>query len=186
VAVGEHSLAPAITMSGMAEEMYHLVRAVSAQAASAGRSSGVILHGMSSGAHLLALTLDMVEVVGALLISGAYDLDPIRLSPLNDAIGMDHAEARACSPLHIPHRAPKPVTVAFGARERPEIRRQGEDFHAVLAAQGYPARLLPVPDTDHFSVLETLAAADGALCRALVCLVEECAGTKTYSELSRP
>lgn len=177
VAIGEHSLAPGITMSGMAGEVQDLVRAVSMQAVSAGRNSGVVLLGMSSGAHLLALTLDMEEVMGALLISGAYDLDPIRLSPLNDAIGMDHAEARACSPLHLPHRMPKPVIVAFGAEERPEIRRQGEDFFAVLAAQKYPVRLLPVPDTDHFSVLETLAPGNGQLCRALVSLVEECAGT---------
>ena len=176
VAVGEHSLAPAITMSGMAEEMRHLVRAVSAHAVSSGRSPRVVVLGMSSGAHLLALTLDMEEVTGALLISGAYDLDPVRLSPLNDAIGMDHAEARAYSPLHLPHRAPKTVTVAFGAAERPEIRRQGEDFHAVLVAQGYPARLLPVPDMNHFSILETLADSGGVLCRALVTLVEECAG----------
>lgn len=176
VAVGEHTLAPAITMSGMAEEMRQLVRAVSAHAFSAGRSPRVVVLGMSSGAHLLALTLNMEDVAGALLISGAYDLDPVRLSPLNDAIGMDHAEARTCSPLHLPHRAPKPVTVAFGDAERPEIRRQGEDFQALLIGHGYPARLLPVPDTDHFSVLETLAHPDGTLCRALVTLVEECAG----------
>ncbi len=175
VAIGEHSLAPSVSMTTMAQEMRDLVRAVSAQAASAGRNPGVVLLGMSSGAHLLALMLDLAEVVGAFLISGAYDLEPVRLSPLNDAIGMDHAEARNCSPLHVPHHAPKPVTIAFGADERPEIRRQGGDFHAVLVAQGYPATLMTVPDADHFSVLETLAARDGKLCRALVSLVEACA-----------
>ncbi|QPM90565.1 alpha/beta hydrolase [Pseudooceanicola algae] len=170
VAIGEHSLAPEITMTGLAEEMRLLVRGVSRQARVAGRNPGVVLLGMSSGSHLLALTLSLPEVLGALLISGAYDLEPVRISPLNDAIGMSFEEARAHSPLHQPQAVSKPVVISFGADERPEICRQGADFHAALVAQGYPARLDPIPDTNHFTVLETLAAQNGALCRTATAL----------------
>lgn len=175
VAIGEHSLAPAVSMTDLAEEIRLMVLAVSANARAEGRNPAVALLGMSSGAHLLSLALDMEEVACALLISGAYDLEPVRLSPLNDAIGMDWAEARRFSPLHRPHPQAKPVTIAFGANERPEIRRQGADFHAALSAQGFAPELLPVEDRDHFSVLETLADPTGVLCEALTRLARTCA-----------
>ena len=177
VAIGEHSLAPAVSMTELADEITNLVVAVSENARSAGRNPGIALVGMSSGAHLLALALGMKEVVCALLISGTYDLEPIRISPLNDAIGMDWEEARRFSPLHRPHRHTKPITLAFGAQERPEIRRQGIDFHEVLTQQGLEPTLLSIPDTDHFSVLETLEKKEGVLCIALTQLALTCIAT---------
>ena len=174
VAIGEHSLAPEVSMTELVDEVANLVVAVSENARSAGRNPGVALVGMSSGAHLLALTLDMKEAVCALLISGAYDLEPIRISSLNDAIGMDWDEARRFSPLHRPHRVTKPVTLAFGSRERPEIRRQGTDFHEVLTERGLDSKLLPITDKDHFSVLETLEDGAGVLCQALTQVVQRC------------
>ena len=41
----------------------------------------------------MALALDLPMVRGALLISGIYDLEPIRIASLNDAIRMDWAES---------------------------------------------------------------------------------------------
>ena len=172
VAIGEHSLAPQVGMTELVDEVANLVVAVSKNARSAGRNPGLALVGMSSGAHLLALTLDMKEAVCALLISGAYDLEPIRISSLNDAISMDWREARHLSPLHRTYRNKKPVTLAFGSRERPEICRQSRDFHEALVQQGVKSNFLPIVGKDHFSVLETLEEEQGALFQALLYLTQ--------------
>ena len=145
-----------------------MIRKLAAILKTEGRDPDAIwLSGISTGAHLMALGIGLPRVRGALLISGIYDLEPIRLSTLNDAIGMDQATARRYSPLHRRRTRTCPVTIAFGAEERPEIRRQSCDFAALLQAQGAATTLLPVPGADHFSVLETLAAKDGLLARHL-------------------
>lgn len=167
VAIGEYTLAPEATMGAICAEAQAMVRWLAARLP--GRP--LFVSGISTGAHLVALTLGEACVRGGLLISGIYDLEPIRLSSLNAPIGMDAAEARRWSPLHaIPPRT-APVVVAHGAAERPEIRRQSADYAAALQALGRPARLLPVADADHFSVLEQLAVPDGVLARALVDLI---------------
>jgi arylformamidase len=167
VAIGEYTLAPQATMRAICAEAAAMVRWLAGALPSRGLGGGgLYVSGISTGAHLAATTLGDGAVRGALLISGLYDLEPIRLSSLNDPIGMDAAEARAHSPLHAMPSRTAPATVAFGADERPEIRRQSRDYVDALTAQGRPARLLPVAGCDHFSVLETLADPAGALAAA--------------------
>lgn len=171
-AVGEYTLAPAATMTEICAEAVAQVRWLSEELVRRGRNGDrIYLAGISTGAHLMALALGKPCVRGALLISGIYDLEPIRLSSLNDPIGMDFAEARCFSPLHVvPERMP-PVVLTHGADEIPEIRRQTADYHAVLLALGRSVVLDPVPGRNHFSVLESLAEPGGRLAVALADLV---------------
>jgi arylformamidase len=168
VAIGEVSLAPAATMDQICGEGRTQVTALCRELQRRGRTGAVFLTGISSGAHVMACALGSPGVAGALLISGIYDLEPIRLSSLNDAIGMDAAMARRHSPLHQMPSALPEVVLAFGAAERPEIRRQSTDYHAALSARGHPATLLPLAGEDHFSVLEALATPTGLLAQRLL------------------
>lgn len=171
VAIGEHTLAPAAGMAEICAEPAEMVARLRALLASRGRrADAIVVCGISSGAHLMACALGAPGVRGAVLISGTYDLEPIRLSPLNDAIGMDAATARRCSPLHARHEDVGEVLLTHGSLERPELVRQAADFHEALTARGHRATLAPVAGADHFSVLETLAAADGVLARATAAL----------------
>jgi len=166
VAIGEYSLAPEARMSAICTEVPAMVDWLAAELPAQGLGEGgLYLSGISTGAHLMALALGHAAVRGALLVSGIYDLEPIRLSALNDAIGMDAGEARACAPLHAVPSRTAPVILAFGADERPEIRRQSADYAACLEALGRQARPMPIPGCDHFSVLETLADPKGVLAR---------------------
>ncbi len=171
-AVGEYTLAPEAGMAEICGEAVAQVDFLRRELAARGLSADrVYLAGISTGAHLMAQALGEPGVRGALLISGIYDLEPIRLSSLNDPIGMDAAEARAFSPLHqVPADTP-PVIIAYGSDERPEIRRQSEDYAAVLSSLGREVARMPVPGCDHFSVLEQLSAPEGVLSRALARLV---------------
>jgi arylformamidase len=110
-------------------------------------------------------------VRGAMPISGLFDLEPIRLSYLNDKVGLDADEARRNSPmLHLPDRAP-PLVIAAGANELPELRRQSVDYHAACVARGLKARHLEPAGHDHFSILEEMARSDGLLTEAVVSLI---------------
>jgi len=173
---GEYTLAPDATMSEICEEAVAQIRFLSEEMARRGRDpNNIYVSGISTGAHLMACTLGLPCVRGALLISGIYDLEPIRISSLNAPIGMDWAEARRHSPLHaIPKRIP-PVVLAHGALERPEIQRQSGDYASALAACGHEVTLLSVPETNHFSVMETLATPGGYLAKALAELVRQTA-----------
>lgn len=75
---------------------------------------------------------------------------------------MDIKEVCANSPmlLALPD---VPMTVAFGESELPELVRQSEEYAAVLKKAGRLARRLSLPGEDHFSILEQLARADGAI-----------------------
>lgn len=166
--IGEYSLAPEARMSQMCEEVIAQVRFARSELDRRGHDGPLYVSGISTGAHLTACTLDLPEVAGALLISGLYDLEPIRISSLNAPIAMDWAEARRWSPLHRIGARSAPVIIAHGADERPEIVRQSTDFHAALLAHGHSSVLLPVPGKDHFSVLDTLSNAHGFLAKAAV------------------
>ena len=169
-AVGEYTLAPAATMSEICAEAVAMVQWLSEELLRRGRSPRLLLTGISTGAQLMALALDNPNVVGALLISGIYDLEPIRLASLNEPIGMDWAEARRFSPLHAIPAHTAPLILSHGALERPEIVRQTQDYHAALQALGRDVELHPVPDRHHFSVLESLSEPDGLLMGKLATL----------------
>lgn len=168
VAIGEYTLAPAATMAEICSEAEAMVQWLHDKLSTIGcGTSPLWVCGISTGAHLMATTLASDRVTGGLLISGIYDLEPIRLSSLNEAIGMSALDARIFSPLHRPAGRPKRLALAFGERERPEIQRQSQDYGAVLISQGWTPDVIAVPGADHFSVLETLASADGLLAMTL-------------------
>jgi acetyl esterase/lipase len=111
--------------------------------------------GWSAGGHLTAMAMSHPAVRGGLAISGIYDLEPMRLSYINDKLRLDEDEARRNSPGPTDKR----LYVAYGADELPELRRQSEEFSGKLSN----TELLAVPRRNHFTVLEELASPHGAL-----------------------
>ena len=75
-----------------------------------------------------------------------------------------------------PHRRfsdlSKPLRLAVGGHELPELRRQSETFAREARARGLPVRLTVLPGHHHFSILDELASPDGALTRELLALIE--------------
>lgn len=68
--------------------------------------------------------------------------------------------------MHRPAAA-KPLVIAYGAAELPELQRQSVDYAKVATG----ARLLGLPGHDHFTILEELASPEGALTRELRALL---------------
>ena len=127
--------------------------------------------GHSAGGHLTAMTMPLTEVRGGIPISGIYDLEPIRLNYLNEKLALDTRKAERNSPVrHLPVTAGE-LVVAYGTRELPELCRQSTEYARRWTEQGLPGHLLPVDGADHFTILDSLARADGALTRALLAML---------------
>lgn len=132
----------------------------------------LIVGGSSAGAHLAATTLDRPEVKGAILISGIYDLEPIRLSRFNKALRMDLPTARRNSPIvHRPVRR-LPICLAAGANELPEMIRQTQDYHDAWEADQSMCLSKILSGVNHFTIMDELAEPDGRLTAALLNLLQ--------------
>lgn len=168
VALIEYTLAPAIKLSGIVAEVKQAVGWLGAHLGELGAArEGLIVGGHSAGGHLTAAVTGEPGVTAAVPISGLFDLEPIRLNYLNDAVRMDEAEARRNSPLfNLPGKAP-PIVVAVGAAELPELIRQSADYHAAWTKTGLTGRYLPLAGHEHYSVLDELARPDGKLTQAI-------------------
>ncbi len=128
----------------------------------------VVLCGHSSGAHLAACALTRVDgIAQALLVSGLYDLQPVRLSARNDYLKLDAALEEEVSPLRRRERIRCPVTVAWAERDSAEFARQSREFAAAMGAPTLIGKGL-----DHFRMAETLADPGSPLGRAALAMLE--------------
>jgi len=165
VAIAHYTLAPEATMDGIVREArsaprwlhQHLTRL-------GGDPARLYVSGWSAGGHLAAMLTDEALVAGGLAISGLFDLEPIRLSHLNEKLGLDAEQARRNSPLlNLPACAAKFI-IAYGSDELPELKRE---FAAAWSAHGLPGEMIEVAGRHHYAVLEQLARPDGLLMKAL-------------------
>jgi len=135
----------------------------------------IFVSGHSSGAHLagVALTTDWKRlglpsdlVKGAVVLSGMYDLKPVRLSARSRYIHFDDATEQALSPQrHLDHLHAR-LVVAYASLDSPEFQRQSRDFAAAVKAAGKSVELLVARGYNHFEAPETLANPHGLLGRA--------------------
>lgn len=128
----------------------------------------VVLCGHSSGAHLAACALTRVEgIARALLVSGLYDLLPVRLSVRNDYVKLDAELEQEFSPLRHRERIRCPVQVAWAEKDSAEFIRQSREFAAALRAPTHFGKGL-----DHFTLAETLADRASPLGAAALAMLE--------------
>lgn len=140
----------------------------------------LFVSGHSSGAHLagvLATTdwagrgLPANLVRGAVLCSGAYELEPVRRSSRSRYLRLDDEAVHALSPIRHLARVRHPLVVAWGTHESPEFQRQGEALAAAAMERGLVTSRLVAAQANHFELLETLADPEGLLGRAALAQV---------------
>lgn len=168
VAMIGYTLAPDATLTEIVAEVRAAIAWLKNNAAEfGGDTERMIVSGWSAGGHLTAMCLDEPGVIGGVAISGIYDLEPVRLSYLNDKLRLSDEEETLLSPLHLPLSA-KPLTITYGTGELPELQRQSEQY--ADARRGLPGNLVPLAQLNHFTILNELAAVDGAITRE-VCVI---------------
>lgn len=159
-----YTLAPDATLREIVEEVLSAITWIAENAGAYGAdASRLYVSGWSAGGHLTAMSLAHPAVRGGLAISGIFDLEPIRLSYVNEKLELDRADVGRLSPLgNLPASSP-PLMIAYGTGELPELKRQSREYAAARAAAGLPGRLAALEGHNHFSILDELANPDGAL-----------------------
>lgn len=171
----EYALCPTVTL----EELVDQIRRAFAHLWRNGDELGfdrsnIMVAGHSAGGHLAGtvLTTDWASYQDGLPynlvrvgmpMSGVFDLQPIRLTPIGDPLSLDAANAAKLSPIANQPWPQAQTVITLGAHEGREFHRQAEEFAAHLRRQGVDVRIESVPGTNHFSLLEALAAPDGIL-----------------------
>ena len=164
VALIGYTLAPDISLGGIVAEVAAALAWLADHVVEfGGDPQRIYTSGWSAGGHLTALSLQEPAVKGGLAISGIYDLEPIRLSYLNDKLKLGAKEVRRLSPLLHVAQGEKPLMLACGGGELPELKRQSEIFADARSRAGLPGRSVQLPGHNHFTILEELASPDGAL-----------------------
>jgi arylformamidase len=168
------SLLPAVTMDVLIRQCRDAIAWIWRNADTfGGDRTRMFVHGKSSGAHvgaMMAITDWRAEydlpgdlVKGALLVSGMYDLEPVRLTFRNDWLKLDAAGAARNSPIrHIPDHG-CPLIVGMGALETDEFRRQPRAFAEAWRAKGLDCRLIEMPGRHHFTVNEEMKNPSSAI-----------------------
>ena len=155
-----YDLSPEAGVDEMVAQVREAASWVVDNAASLGvDAEAVFLAGHSAGGHLAAMAAAEVPVAGLCSISGVYDMEPIRLSYLNELLEMDEAVAAASSPIRLKPAQAMPILLAVGERESAEFKRQQDEFAQAWSA----ARSLELPGRDHFSAVDALGDQDHGL-----------------------
>ncbi|WP_158966961.1 alpha/beta hydrolase [Chachezhania sediminis] len=165
----DFSVMPGVDMPTMIGQLRRAVAWVHANAHRfCGDPDRIYIAGHSSGAHMAgcAVTTDWAcahglptdVIKGALLCSGGYDLEPVRLSARNSYMHLTPEMVRDYSPTRNLDRLGCPVVLAAGERESPDFFRQSRDLAAALDQPLHVAT-----DLDHFEVSLTLARPGGLL-----------------------
>ena len=116
-------------------------------------SKELVLFGHSSGGHLAACALTrLTSVKKAMVVSGIYDLLPVRLSARNDYVRLDERLEHEYSPIRHIEKIKCPVTVGWAEKESKEFYRQSQEFATRLGAPTIIGEGL-----NHFEIVETLA-----------------------------
>jgi len=134
-----------------------------------GDPTRVALGGHSAGAHLSAMCLQTPwardyglaqdPLAAALLVSGVYDIAPLRYSYLQPQIQLDEGLIRRNSPAFSVRTCRTPVWVNWGGDESTEFARQATMFHQAWCAAGNVGELGTLPGADHYRAIHGFESA---------------------------
>ena len=131
--------------------------------------AGLHLSGCSAGGHLAAMTmlapwarygLATSPIRSVTLLSGVFDLRPLPLTYVNDAVGMSAEDALRNSPLLLIDTVDgdlPPALIVHGDNEPAEFKRQSREFAEAIERRGGQATVHEIADRNHFDLVFDLA-----------------------------
>ena len=175
--VVNYELAPKVPIDEITRQMraavYWVLRHIDAHG---GNPSQVVLGGHSAGAHLTAMCLQTRwredygldrddPLAGAVLVSGLYDLEPLRYSLMQPMIQLDDGVIRRQSPMFSVRPCATPAMVTWGDAEPDEFRRQSHDFNAAWIVAGNRSKRMPLAEANHFTAIYGFEDPRSVLCQ---------------------
>ena len=159
----------------MAEQVRRAVAFIAKNAHELGGDGRIFVCGHSSGSHLSScvLTTDWAEyglpqdfITGAILISGMYELEPVRRSKRSTYVRFTDDTVEKLSAMRRLDRIRCPLIVTHGTCESPEFQRQARDFRDALTKAGKQVNYFAVTAANHFEMVEQLHNPFGFVGRA--------------------
>jgi len=134
------------------------------------------ISGQSAGAHLCAMLLATLwpkfqpelpdEIIhSAIMISGIYDLEPLRFIETGQALALTPEIAKRLSPVNLRPAGKARLLLATGGLESMEFKRQTSLLGRVWSRFGSPLEVITFPQRNHFTMLEELAPPESAMVR---------------------
>jgi arylformamidase len=138
--------------------------------------------GHSAGGHLTAMLLatDWTSVDPSLppmpfwsacALSGLYDLEPIRLTFLNDVLALTLEAVRRNSPLYLDPIADIPLILSVGELETDEFKRHQAELFAAWGAKGLKIEEIPAPECHHYTIVGHFGDPASALHKAMIAMI---------------
>lgn len=165
VALFNYPLCPEVGIGDIAASMRSALAALWRTLPTAAERDRLVVVGHSAGGYLCGTLatapwgsdgLPPVRLAGIVPISGLFELEPLVWTSMNKDLNLDAATARALSLSGRRPAGPLPVTAIVGGDESQEFKRQGRLF---AEAPGFASgRYVEVPGTNHFTVIDGLAA----------------------------
>jgi arylformamidase len=122
----------------------------------AGCSAGAQLAAMAALADWPLLGVPINPVRTLTFLSGVFDLRPLPLTYVNDALGLTVEDAMRNSPLLLVdgwEGELPPVLLAVGENETGEFKRQSAAFAEAVRLRGCAADLCEIPGRNHFDLV---------------------------------
>jgi arylformamidase len=174
----DYALCPTVTIDEITRQCRAAVAwTMNNIGAHGGDPARVAVGGHSAGGHLGAMCLEARwdedyglgrdPLAAAVLVSGIYELEPLRHSYLQPSIQLDDGVIRRNSPVFAVRPCATPVLVTYGADESEEFARQSSEFHAAWTAAGNRGELLAQAGKNHFSAIDGFTDPESDLSRWL-------------------
>jgi arylformamidase len=174
----DYRLCPEVGVGDVVADVAEALRHIHANARTYnGDPRRIHVAGHSAGGHLTAMMCGprgVPELLkGGCSISGLHDLEPIRLSYLNEHLNLAAEDVPGLSPITLTEEIAAtaklpPLIATVGGDEGPEYLRQRDQLVKALHAKKQPALAVEVPGGNHFTALEAFGDPHHELCLAML------------------
>lgn len=178
-----YTLAPDAEIGDMVDQCRRAIAWIHHNAAEIGvDAERLYVAGHSAGGHLTAMllatdwgavdaSLPAMPIKGACALSGLYDLEPIRLTFLNDVLALTADSAKRNSPLYLDPMADIPLLLSVGDMETDEFKRHQTELYAAWSAKGLAVDEIAAPGCHHYTIVEHFGDPASDLHRAMVSMI---------------
>ncbi len=173
VVVVNYALIPSVDMAELVRQCQSSVAWVHTHVeAYGGDPNRLFVTGHSAGGHLTAMMfatewstfgVPATAIAGGIALSGLYDLEPVRLTNMNEILQFDTDTVRHFSPATLRPTVHAPLVCAVGGDESSEFVRHNNMLVQPWSKDGILTETIVTPGLNHFSILGDFAIQGGTL-----------------------